>query len=221
MENYKRVLKYESDCKDQDYKMYYLFEQRVISLENEIGGLIHRIYQKVKAEQEGRGMYHFNVHEFLKIQSVNSSLKYEILRLLTVTLSIYPIDMQNLYKPLIKELIESFKTGDQLTGMKRKDVFGDTFMNNLLTELVKGGMLKQKDKTGFLKAFNPDAVFDCDPVQWTGSNPELATMIKELTGKDPIPSLVNKYFDPKFNYSSNSKGERTNNQKIKKIIKNL
>ena len=51
MENYKRVLKYESDCKDQDYKMYYLFEQRVISLENEIGGLIHRIYEKVKAEQ--------------------------------------------------------------------------------------------------------------------------------------------------------------------------
>lgn len=111
----------------------------------------------------------------------------------------------------------SARNNNQLKGMKTKDVFSEAAIRTLSGTLINNTNLMQKDKQEFLSVFNPNAV--CKRVQWKGSNPELATMIHDLTGIDPIPSLVNKYFITKTTYDSHSK--RTDNRKMINIIKKL
>ena len=78
--------------------------------------------------------------------------------------------------------------------------------------------IEVKRKNDFVKLFLDENVVDWKRIKWEGSNPELATLILKLTGKDPIPSLVNKYFEPKVKYKSNSYKRRQENHAIKTII---
>lgn len=81
--------------------------------------------------------------------------------------------------------------------------------------------ISPKRRADFINLFQGKELNNWKRIKWTGSNPELATLIFKLTGKDPKPALVNNYFDPKNNYDSNSHGgARTENHVIKQIIKN-
>ncbi|MDP3643139.1 MAG: hypothetical protein Q8S54_08110 [Bacteroidota bacterium] len=94
-------------------------------------------------------------------------------------------------------------------------------LTNIFDGLNKGKTrIDPNRKADFIKLFMDANFSKWKPIKWTGSNPELATMVFKLTGSDPKPSLVNKYFDPKSTYDSHSYIGRIENHAIKQIIKN-
>jgi len=85
-----------------------------------------------------------------------------------------------------------------------------------------------KRKADFVSIFQGDELKNWKPVEWTGSNPELATLVHILAGIEPEPSTVTTYFDPIKKYDSNSKGgkkdskgrNRNTNIAITRIVNN-
>lgn len=94
-------------------------------------------------------------------------------------------------------------------------------LGNIFDSLNKDKQrIDPKRKADFISIFQGTELENWKPVKWTGSNPELATLIFKLTEIEPIPSIVNTFFDPKNTYDSHSHGgKRNENHAIKLIIK--
>jgi hypothetical protein len=120
-------------------------------------------------------------------------------------------------KANIEEAKTDRKEGTQPEGLQCLEQFTPDKLKAIYSKLIKDKFLKCSE-TDFLKAFQV-GTFDCLPIQWNGSNPELATLILRLTGINPTPSIVNLYFKPKKAYDSHSKRGTPDNHKIKLLIK--
>ncbi len=112
-QSYKPVFKYETDesfeTSNKVEKVFYLLGEPNTNYPDEIKQLIIHVFNTVKKEKEGKGFYHFNVHDFLQFQQVTSEIKQAILDKLNIVLSWYPDDLLLKYKEGIKQLITDFK----------------------------------------------------------------------------------------------------------------
>jgi len=112
-QSYKPVFKYETDESFKDNnkveRAFYLLGEPNTNFPDEIKQLIQHVFNRVKAEKQGIGIYHFNVHDFLQFQQVTNETKQAILDKLNIVLSWYPDDQIQKYKPNIIELIQDFK----------------------------------------------------------------------------------------------------------------
>lgn len=120
----------------------------------------------------------------------------------TFTGHLKALDLKKL-KANIEEAKTERKEGTQPTGLQCLEQFTQDKLKVIYSKLIKGKFLKCSEQD-FLKAFQA-GTFDCLPLYWLGSNPELATLILRLTGINPTPSIVNLYFKPQKTYDSNSK----------------
>lgn len=109
------------------------------------------------------------------------------------------------------------ETNSQLAGLPCKDTIKEEDLKFIFNKLFKKPH-KSVNETNFIKTFQAESLPDnWQRLKWTGSNPELATMVYMLTGEKPVPSMVTKYFEPKFKYT-NASSKRTNNERVTKII---
>jgi len=177
-----------------------------------INQVVYLFFDELKPSEIKPFLNYHHENAVNKTELINF-IKYDIWELF-----IPPLILSAQRESIIKEWIENIKTKDQSKGMKLKEIYSQNSLKLFTTDLVNCRSIKNTDNKNFLSVFNHEAVFSGIPVKWNGSNPELATLIFRLTGKDPIPSLVNLYFDPINKYDSNSK--RIKNDKIKQLIKN-
>jgi len=131
---------------------------------------------------------------------------------------------------LFKELLEQKLNvntdiqSDRLINELKTDYSG-TQLSSLFDGINESKERIDKErKSDYIKLFQDENLYGWKPIKWKGSNPELATLILKLTGKDPKPSLANRYFEPDCKYDSHShsgKGNRTDNPKIAAIFNKI
>ena len=98
------------------------------------------------------------------------------------------------------------------------------YLADNLTKLFDGFNKSKKRidndrKADFIKLFQDENLVDWKPIEWEGSNPELATLIFKLTGQSPVPLKVNRYFKTKYKYDTNNQsGKRKENAQIATIF---
>lgn len=105
---------------------------------------------------------------------------------------------------------------NELTTKYNVEQLGNLF-DSLNTEKARIDIERRAD---FIELFMDANLNNWKVIVWYSSNPELATLIFKLTGIEPKPTLVNKYFDPKSDYDSHShSGKRKENHAITMIVK--
>lgn len=89
----------------------------------------------------------------------------------------------------------------------------------IFSKLTESGMLdKSVTEANFVTTFQAGALPDgWKPNKWKGSNPELATLVNQLTELRPLPSLVNQYFKPATIFDS-QKTRDINNKRIIELV---
>jgi hypothetical protein len=102
----------------------------------------------------------------------------------------------------------------QQKGLQCKPEFTEVDLKFIFTKL-DGILHKSVIEADFVAAFQAGTL--TKKIHWTGSNPELATLVNQLTGSRPIPSIVNPIFKTKLKYDNNS-SSRTDNKVIIQII---
>ncbi|MFH1118209.1 MAG: hypothetical protein V1775_00190 [Bacteroidota bacterium] len=89
----------------------------------------------------------------------------------------------------------------------------------IYAKLMGSGRLhKSVTVTNFVTTFQAGALpVDWKPIKWTGKNPELATLVNQLTGLRPIPSIVKPLFQTETEYE-NVNSSRINNKPIIELV---
>lgn len=164
--------------------------------------------------------YVFDIREYFNIHSITPELIPELKQAIIEIRQLINKESYEKHVPLIKEWLDNWKEvkeGTQPKGLQCLPEFTVDRLKVIHSKLIKGKLLKCSEED-FLKTFQA-GTFDCLPLDWTGTNPELATLILRLTGINPTPSIVNLYFKPKKAYDSHSKRGTPDNHKIKLLIK--
>jgi hypothetical protein len=112
-------------------QMYYLLPPAEPTIEGEVKQLILHVFNRVDTEHSGRGVYHFDIHKFLKVQGVTGAIKAKILNSLDNVLSWYPPEKRNKHISMIRDCITTFATPevievDQDLDQLMKEVFNLT-----------------------------------------------------------------------------------------------
>lgn len=131
----------------------------------------------------------------------------------------------NTEKQIIKHIIHFFnemqQPSAQLQGLKCSPEFKHVDLCFIYKKL-EGKFGKTVIESNFLDTFKEAPLpSSWQPLQWNGSNPELATLVYRLTGKKPIPSLINVYFKTKTKYLNASSKGYVNKSIIQLIEKTL
>lgn len=131
----------------------------------------------------------------------------------------------NTEKQIIKQIIHFFnemqQPSAQLQGLKCSPEFKPVDLCFIYKKL-EGKFGKTVIESNFLDTFKEAPLpSSWQPLQWNGSNPELATLVYRLTGKKPIPSLINVYFKTKTKYLNASSKGYVNKSIIQLIEKTL
>lgn len=90
--DYKPLFKYQTPLMQNPDKMYYLTPPHETERTKEIKQCILHIHNRVRAEEKGRALYHFDIHQFLSVQGITADLKAEILAEVRNTLRFFPED---------------------------------------------------------------------------------------------------------------------------------
>lgn len=90
--DYKPLFKYRTLRMKEPDKLYYLEPPHETERTKEIKQCILHIHNRVRAEEKGRALYHFDIHQFLSVQGITADLKAEILAEVRNTLRFFPED---------------------------------------------------------------------------------------------------------------------------------
>lgn len=218
---YKPLFKYVSKDTEESEKRYFLLDPPEPSRDLEITQLIFHIVRYVRNNKLNRITRQFDIHKFLMIQGVTAEIKAEILSRFSNVILTYKLDPVNQFTDEIKGLISDFIPQDnsiQLEGLQCIEGIKPEDLKFIFSKLIGSGKLhKSVTEINFVATFQAVTLpKGWNPVKWTGSNPELATLVNQLTGETPVPTLVTKYFIPNSKYE-NVNSRRRNEQIIEMI----
>jgi hypothetical protein len=207
---------------EESEKRYFLLDPPETSRDLEITQLIFHIVRYVRNNKLNRITRLFDIHKFLMIQGVTAEIKAEILSRFSNLMLTYKLDPVNQFTDEIKGLISDFIPQDNSTqpeGLQCIEGIKPEDLKFIFSKLKAGKLHKSVTETNFVVTFQAGALpKGWIPVKWTGSNPELATLINQLTGLQPVPLLVNKYFIPDTKYDS-QKTNKIDNKPIIEMIR--
>lgn len=118
-----------------------------------------------------------------------------------------------------EELDAHLDNGTQPEGLQCIDGINLKDLKFIFSKLMEVRRLdKSVTEANFVATFQPGALpGGWKQIKWLGSNPELATLVNQLTGLKPVPSLVNKYFKPAKIFDS-QKTKDINNKLIIELV---
>lgn len=213
-----------------------LFEKRIDlanELINEIDGKL--LSGEILSIQELKELKLKALENKSLLQKINTDPQFKLFLNLSTN-----NELQNIYTKRLEETIlaaiirldtnlvfmDSRIELSKTTPEQENNILKSKYLPEQLTNIFDG-LNKEKTridpnrKADFIKLFMEANLSKWKHIKWNGSNPELATLVFKLSGSDPIPSIVNTYFDPKNEYDSHShSGKRIENHAIKQIINN-
>ncbi|NLN95173.1 MAG: hypothetical protein GX128_03265 [Bacteroidales bacterium] len=136
--------------KNEFERLYYLHPPPEPTIEGKVKHLIIKLFEQLEAERQGRLKYHFDPHEFLIVQEVDSSIRDKMLSMLANTLAYYPKELRTIHEQDIRTYIETFETKEPLkTEPNTKDFqLSNLITHNNSTKIVEAIKIQYKNIKG-------------------------------------------------------------------------
>jgi len=136
--------------KNEFERLYYLQPPPEPTIEGQVKQLIIKMFEQLEAERQGPLKYHFDPHEFLRVQEVDSNIRDKILSMLANTLAYYPKELRTIHEQDIRAYIETFETKQPLkTEPNTKDFqLSNLITHNNSTKIVEAIKIQYKNIKG-------------------------------------------------------------------------